>query len=120
MKPEKGNHANCRLATDFDRHNGIHMALSKKHHARRRSPVARSRKKRDFHYLVHPDDTGSETNYLKTLVDSHAKVTVVLKSGERLRGHIRYYDRYCFSVGLSIHGPRMFIRKENVSYISEE
>ena len=112
--------ADWQLATDFSLHNGFHMALSKKHHAKRRHPAERSRKKRDFHELVHPEDTGSETTYLKSLVDAHAKVTVVLKSGERLRGHIRYYDRYCFSVGLSIHGPRMFIRKENVSYISEE
>lgn len=70
--------------------------------------------------LVNPERTGSETAYLKSLVDSHAKVTVVLKSGERLRGHVRYYDRHCFSIGLSAQGPRLFLRKESVSYISEE
>ena len=57
---------------------------------------------------------------MKSLVDSHAKVTVVLKSGERLRGRLRYYDRDCFSIGLSARGPRFFLRKENISYISEE
>ena len=65
-------------------------------------------------------DTGSESAYLKSLVDSHAKVTVVLKSGERLQGRIRYYDRHCFSVGLAARGPKIFLRKENVSYICEE
>ncbi len=73
-----------------------------------------------MHELMHPEDTGSETEYLKSLVDSHAKVTVVLKDGERLQGHLRYYDRYCFSLGLSAKGPRLFIRKASVSYIAEE
>jgi len=70
--------------------------------------------------LVHPEHTGSESAYLKSLVDSHARVTVVLKDGERFQGHIRYYDRYCFSIGLSVEGPRIFIRKNSISYISEE
>lgn len=65
-------------------------------------------------------DTGSESAYLKSLVDSRAKVTVVLKSGERLQGRIRYYDRHCFSVGLSARGPKIFLRKASVSYICEE
>jgi len=96
------------------------MAPFKKQRTKRRNPALRSRKMPDLHNLARPQDTGSETNYLKSLIDSRAKVTVVLKNGERFRGRIRYYDRDCFSVGLSIHGPRMFIRKENVSYISEE
>jgi RNA chaperone Hfq len=96
------------------------MAPSKKQRPKKRKASSRPRKMPDFHNFVHPQDTGSETSYLKSLVDSRAKVTVVLKNGERLRGRIRYYDRDCFSVGLSVHGPRMFIRKENVSYISEE
>ena len=73
-----------------------------------------------MHDLIHPDHTGAEPEYLKSLVDSRAKVTVVLKTGEHLQGRIRYYDRHCFSLGLSAHGPRLFLRKENVSYISEE
>lgn len=67
-----------------------------------------------------PEESGSETVFLKSLVDSHAKVTVVLKSGERFRGHVRYYDRDCFSIGLSARGPRLFLRKDSVSYIAEE
>jgi small nuclear ribonucleoprotein (snRNP)-like protein len=70
--------------------------------------------------IVDPEHTGAESDYLKSLVDSRAKVTVVLTSGERLSGRIRYYDRYCFSIGLSAHGPKLFLRKENVSHISEE
>ena len=69
---------------------------------------------------MNPEQTGSETAYLKHLVDSRAKVTVVLKGGERLRGRIRYYDRYCFSVGLSAQGTKIFLRKASVSYICED
>jgi sRNA-binding regulator protein Hfq len=73
-----------------------------------------------MHNQIHPEHTGSETDYLRSLVDSRAQVTVVLKTGERLQGRIRYYDRYCFSLGLSARGPRLFLRKENVSHILEE
>ena len=69
---------------------------------------------------MHPEHTGSESAYFKSLVDSRANVTVVLKNGEKFRGRIRYYDRHCFSIGLSAEGPRIFLRKASVSYISEE
>lgn len=79
----------------------------------------RPRQHQDIGDLVHPEHTGSESSYFKSLIDSHAKVTVVLINGERLQGFIRYYDRYCFSVGLSVEGPRIFVRKASVSYIAE-
>ncbi len=87
-----------------------------------------SRKRRPEHFNSHPggsdpvglESTGSESAFFKSLVDSHAKVTVVLKNGERFRGHIRYYDRHCFSIGLSTKGPRFFLRKASVCYIAEE
>jgi RNA chaperone Hfq len=88
------------------------------HNINRRRPD-RPRRHQDVSDLVHPEHTGSESAYLKSLVDSHAKVTIVLTNGERLQGFIRYYDRYCFSVGLSVEGPRIFIRKASVSYIAE-
>jgi len=67
-----------------------------------------------------PNSTGSEAAHLKSLVDSHAKVTVVLKTGEKLHGRIRYYDRDCFSIGPAAAGPKIFLRKSSVSYIAEE
>ncbi|MDI9613171.1 MAG: RNA chaperone Hfq [Acidobacteriota bacterium] len=74
----------------------------------------------DIEELVHPGSTGEEAAYLKGLVESHAKVTVVLTDGEKFRGRIRYYDRDCFSIGLSARGPRFLLRKEHVAYIVEE
>jgi len=65
-------------------------------------------------------NAGLEASYLKSLVDSRAKITVVLKTGERLQGRIRYYDRDCFSLGPAGGGPKIFLRKSSVCYISEE
>ena len=100
------------------------MAFPRRHHFRGRE---RNRERhfrppvepQGIHDLIQPEHTGSESEYLKSLVDSRAKVTVVLKTGERFQGRIRYYDRYCFSIGLSGHGPRLFLRKDSVSYIAE-
>jgi small nuclear ribonucleoprotein (snRNP)-like protein len=71
---------------------------------------------------VEPHDletTGAEAEYLKSLIDSHALITVVLTDGERLRGRLRYYDRHCFSIGIAGGGPKIFLRKSNVRYIEE-
>jgi RNA chaperone Hfq len=95
------------------------MEFSRHHHFRKRRAPQPPRHA-DSRELVHPEHTGSESSYLKSLVDSRAPVTVVLTNGEKVRGRIRYYDRYCFSIGVSAKGPRLFIRKENVSYIAEE
>ncbi len=99
------------------------MAFPRHHHSQKRDRERhpyRAAEPQGMHDLIQPKHTGSEADYLKSLVDSKAKVTVVLKTGERLHGRIRYYDRYCFSIGLSGHGPRLFLRKASVSYIAEE
>jgi len=57
---------------------------------------------------------------MKSLVDSRATVTVVLTTGEELRGRIRYYDRDCFSVGPADGGPKIFLRKSSVVCIRED
>ena len=99
------------------------MSSPRRHHFKKRDRnrhQERPGRPQAMHELVNPEHTGSESGYLKSLVDSQMKVTVVLKTGEHLRGHIRYYDRYCFSIGLSADGPRLFLRKSSVSYIAEE
>jgi host factor-I protein len=95
------------------------MAFPKKRHFRKKR-VERPDRRAAAHELMQPQQTGSEAAYLKSLVDSRAKVTVVLRDGERLSGRIRYYDHDCFSIGLSAKGPRIFLRKDSVSYISED
>ena len=95
------------------------MSFPRRHHFRRRHaehPVRHP----EMHDLIQPEHTGSESAYLKSLIDTRKKVTVVLKSGEKLQGHVRYYDRYCFSIGVADEGPKIFLRKASVSYISED
>jgi sRNA-binding regulator protein Hfq len=65
-------------------------------------------------------NTGAEAEFLKTLVDTRARVTVVLRTGERLSGRIRYYDRDCFSIGPADGGPKILVRKSSVRYIEEQ
>jgi len=64
------------------------------------------------------ENTGELAVYLKTLVESRVRVTVFLKTGERLQGRIRYYDRNCFSIGL-VSGLNVFLRNSSVLYIAE-
>jgi len=54
------------------------------------------------------------------MVDSGAAVTVVLHSGERLKGQVRYYDRDVFSLGPFDGGPKVFLRKSSVRYLLKE
>jgi RNA chaperone Hfq len=102
------------------------MSFPRRHHFKRRRPhrsgirPQRAERPSDSRDLIQPEHTGSESAYLKSLVDSRAKVTVVLNNGEQLQGYIRYYDRHCFSIGLSSAGPKIFIRKESVAYIAED
>jgi hypothetical protein len=96
------------------------MAFFKRRHFKRRHSEKRFNGPPEIQDLAHLEQTGSESVYLKSLVDSHAKVTVVLNDGERFHGRIRYYDRNCFSIGLSAEGPRIFLRKTSVSYIAED
>ena len=92
----------------------------KQHHFKRRHTEHHSPPQPDVHELMQPEQTGSEPEYLRSLIDSRAKVTVVLTNGERLQGRIRYYDKDCFSIGLSGAGPRIFLRKDSVLYILED
>lgn len=63
--------------------------------------------------------TGSEAAYLRSLVDSRRTVTVLLRSGEKLRGRVRYADRSCFSIRLEPDGPNILVRKASVQFIED-
>ena len=60
------------------------MAFSRRRHFKKRRPE-RFNPHHGTQDLVHPEQTGSESAFLKSLVDSHATVTVVLKNGEKFR-----------------------------------
>ena len=64
------------------------------------------------------EETGEEAAYLKWLIDSGKPIVVVLRTGEELRGQMRYYDRDVFSLGPE-NGPKLFLRKDSVRYLYE-
>lgn len=66
------------------------------------------------------ESTGMEALYLKELMDAEQMVVVVLNTGERIRGFVRYYDRDVFSLGPADGGPKMFVRKDGIRYLYEE
>jgi small nuclear ribonucleoprotein (snRNP)-like protein len=95
------------------------MSFQKRYHHPRRRHADHMERTPDAEELVHPESTGTEASYLKSLIESHRKVTVKLKDGEQIQGYIRYYDHDCFSVGLLKENKKIFIRKSSVSFISE-
>jgi len=70
--------------------------------------------------VIDYEDTGQEAAYLKMLIDKETPVVVVLRTGEKLRGIVRYYDRDVFSLGPADGGPKLFLRKTGVRYLYEE
>jgi hypothetical protein len=66
------------------------------------------------------DSTGMEAWYMKQLMTSEIPIVVVLDTGEKVRGLIRYYDKDTFSIGPSDGSPKMFLRKESIRYLYEE
>jgi TATA-binding protein-associated factor Taf7 len=66
------------------------------------------------------DSTGMEAWYMKQLMTSEIPIVVVLDTGEKVRGLIRYYDKDTFSLGPSDGSPKMFLRKESIRYLYEE
>ena len=92
----------------------------------RRPPKNRDKKKRprlprpEHVSPTDPEVTGAEAAYMKSLVDLAVQVVVVLKTGEQLRGQVRYYDRDVFSLGQGESGPKLLIRKSSIRYIYEE
>ena len=66
------------------------------------------------------ESTGMEAWYMKQLMTSEIPIVVVLNTGERVRGFIRYYDKDTFSLGPVDGSPKMFLRKESIRYLYEE
>jgi hypothetical protein len=87
-------------------------------------PNKKFKRKQNFHRApsasVDIESTGEEALYLKSLVEGETPVVVVLRSGEEIRGWVRYYDREVFSLGPADGGPKLFLRKESVRYLYED
>src|SRR5262245_5938197 len=66
------------------------------------------------------DSTGMEAWYMRQLMTSAIPIVVVLDTGEKVRGYVRYYDKDTFSLGPADGSPKMFLRKESIRYLYEE
>ncbi len=66
------------------------------------------------------ESTGMEAWYMKQLMTSEIPIVVVLNTGEKVRGFVRYYDKDTFSLGPADGSPKMFLRKESIRYLYEE
>jgi len=66
------------------------------------------------------ESTGMEAWYMKQLMTSEIPIVVVLNTGEKVRGFVRYYDKETFSLGPADGSPKMFLRKESIRYLYEE
>ena len=66
------------------------------------------------------ESTGMEGWYMKQLMEAEIPVVIVLNTGEKVRGFVRYYDKDTFSLGPTDGSPKMFLRKEGIRYLYEE
>src|SRR5262245_26166503 len=66
------------------------------------------------------ESTGMAAWYMKQLMTAEIPIVVVINTGERVRGFVRYYDKDTFSLGPADGSPKMFLRKENIRYLYEE
>src|SRR5262249_35656490 len=83
---------------------------------------ARKRKKKPVKKAPAPsiESGGMEGLYRKELMEEEIPVVVVLNTGEKVRGYVRYYDKDVFSLGPADGSPKMFLRKEGIRYLYEE
>jgi sRNA-binding regulator protein Hfq len=96
------------------------MAYFKKRRHRKDNYVSQTSEHTEPEDLTDLQGTGSEAAYMSSLINSRVTVIVVLNTGAKLRGQVRYFDRDCFSLGVAGQGPNVFLRKSSVAYIYEE
>lgn len=85
-----------------------------------RKPFKKKPKKKPEPVAPAMDQTGLEALYLKTLMEEETLVVLVLTSGEKIKGLVKYYDKDTFSFGPADGSPKLFVRKDSVKYLYEE
>lgn len=63
-----------------------------------------------------PDQTNAEAFYFLKQMNSKTPMTVVLDDGERINGHIEWYDQHCIKVHRE-DGPNVLLYKRCVRYL---
>ena len=63
-----------------------------------------------------PEQTNAEAFYYLKQMNSQVPMVVVLDDGERLEGHIEWYDRSCVKVNRE-DAPNLLIYKHTIKYM---
>jgi len=66
-----------------------------------------------------PEQTNAEAFYYLKQMNGQTPMVVVLDDGEKLRGHIEWYDRSC----LKVHregAPNLLIFKQHIKYLYKQ
>ena len=65
------------------------------------------------------DQTNAEAFYYLKQMNTQTPMIVVLDDGERLEGHIEWYDRNCLKVH-RLSGPNLLVFKHCIRYLYKE
>jgi len=63
-----------------------------------------------------PEQTSAEAFYYLKQMNTQTPMIVVLDDGERLTGHIEWYDRNCLKVHRE-DGPNLLVFKHSIKYL---
>ena len=68
---------------------------------------------------VPPEQTSAEAFYYLKQMNNKTPMVVVLDDGQRLRGHIEWYDRSCIKVN-RVGDPNLLVFKHSIKYIYKQ
>lgn len=66
-----------------------------------------------------PDQTNAEAFYYLKQMNNQTQMVVVLEDGERLCGHIEWYDRGCLKVNRQ-GAPNLLVFKHSIKYLYKQ
>ena len=68
---------------------------------------------------VPPENTSAEAFYYVKQMNGRTPMVVVLDNGDRLRGHIEWYDRSCIKVNRE-DAPNLLVYKHAIKYMFKQ
>jgi sRNA-binding regulator protein Hfq len=66
-----------------------------------------------------PESTSAEAFYYLKQMNAQTPMVVVLEDGEKIRGHIEWYDRGCLKVHRD-DGPNILLFKHSIRYLYKQ
>ena len=84
-----------------------------------REPVAGKSKAADRDRPAPAEQTNAESFYYLKQMNTQTPMIVVLNDGERLEGHIEWYDRNCIKVHRP-DAPNLLVFKHHIKYLYKQ